>query len=71
MNAKQNKHFPRNTSRKPAKTVTTRTRQNKAGANYIKNASHFPDESDRATHEEEFTLGELRTREERKTFVKN
>ena len=35
-----------------------------------KNASHFPDESDRATHEEEFTL-ELRTRErERKLLSK-
>ena len=35
-----------------------------------KNVSHFPDESDRATHEEEFTL-ELRTRErERKLLSK-
>ncbi len=33
-----------------------------------KNASHFPDESDRATHEEEFTL-ELRTRERERRLL--
>ena len=33
-----------------------------------KNVSHFPDESDRATHEEEFTL-ELRTRERERRLL--
>jgi DnaK suppressor protein len=44
--------------------------QNRTADKLQKNASNFPDEADRATHEEEFTL-ELRTRErERKLLSK-
>ncbi len=44
--------------------------QDRTAENIQENVSNFPDESDRATHEEEFTL-ELRTRErERKLLSK-
>ena len=67
MNAKQKQHF---------QDILTSWRkqlqieQERTAVKIQKNASHFPDESDRATHEEEFTL-ELRTRErERKLLSK-
>ena len=67
MNAKQQKHFQDilGTWKEQLQIEKDRT------ADKIQqNVSHFPDESDRATHEEEFTL-ELRTRErERKLLSK-
>ena len=67
MNAKQQQHF---------KDILASWReqlqieQDRTADKIQKNVSHFPDESDRATHEEEFTL-ELRTRErERKLLSK-
>ena len=67
MNAGQKKHF---------QDILTswmeqlQIEQDRTADKIQKNVSHFPDESDRATHEEEFTL-ELRTRErERKLLSK-
>ena len=67
MNAQQKKHF-----REILMSWKTKLQleQDRTADKIQKNASHFPDESDRATHEEEFTL-ELRTRErERKLLSK-
>ena len=67
MNAKQKKHFQEIlVSWKEQLQIE----QDRTADKIQKNVSHFPDESDRATHEEEFTL-ELRTRErERKLLSK-
>ena len=67
MNAVQKKHFQEIlTSWKEQLQIE----QDRTADKIQKNVSHFPDESDRATHEEEFTL-ELRTRErERKLLSK-
>ena len=67
MNAGQKKHFQEIlTSWKEQLQIE----QDRTADKIQKNVSHFPDESDRATHEEEFTL-ELRTRErERKLLSK-
>ena len=67
MNASQKKHFQEIlTSWKEQLQIE----QDRTADKIQKNVSHFPDESDRATHEEEFTL-ELRTRErERKLLSK-
>ena len=67
MNAQQKKHF-REILMSWKKKL--QLEQDRTADKIQKNASHFPDESDRATHEEEFTL-ELRTRErERKLLSK-
>ena len=67
MNAKQKHHFQEIlVSWKEQLQIE----QDRTADKIQKNVSHFPDESDRATHEEEFTL-ELRTRErERKLLSK-
>ena len=67
MNAKQKQHFQEIlVSWKEQLQIE----QDRTADKIQKNVSHFPDESDRATHEEEFTL-ELRTRErERKLLSK-
>ena len=67
MNAKQKQHFQEIlVSWKDQLQIE----QDRTADKIQKNVSHFPDESDRATHEEEFTL-ELRTRErERKLLSK-
>ena len=67
MNAKQKQHFQEIlVSWKEQLQIE----QDRTAEKIQKNVSHFPDESDRATHEEEFTL-ELRTRErERKLLSK-
>ena len=65
MNAKQKQHFQdileswRN---------QLQIEQDRTADKIQKNVSHFPDESDRATHEEEFTL-ELRTRERERRLL--
>ena len=67
MNAKQKKHF---LSILDNWAEQLQIEQDRTAENIQENVSNFPDESDRATHEEEFTL-ELRTRErERKLLSK-
>ena len=67
MNADQKKHFQEILARWKEQL---QIEQDRTADKIQKNVSHFPDESDRATHEEEFTL-ELRTRErERKLLSK-
>jgi len=67
MNAKQKQHFQDILS---SWREQLQIEQDRTADKIQKNVSHFPDESDRATHEEEFTL-ELRTRErERKLLSK-
>ena len=67
MNAKQKQHFQEILV---SWKVQLQIEQDRTSDKIQKNVSHFPDESDRATHEEEFTL-ELRTRErERKLLSK-
>ena len=67
MNAKQKKHFQEILV---SWMEQLQIEQDRTADKIQKNVSHFPDESDRATHEEEFTL-ELRTRErERKLLSK-
>jgi DnaK suppressor protein len=67
MNAKQKQHFQDILG---SWKHQLQIEQDRTADKIQKNASHFPDESDRATHEEEFTL-ELRTRErERKLLSK-
>ena len=67
MNAKQKKHFLEILD---SWAEQLQIEQERTAENIQENVSNFPDESDRATHEEEFTL-ELRTRErERKLLSK-
>jgi DnaK suppressor protein len=67
MNAKQQQHFQDILA---SWREQLQIEQDRTADKIQKNVSHFPDESDRATHEEEFTL-ELRTRErERKLLSK-
>ena len=67
MNARQKKHF-KNILDNWAEQL--QIEQSRTADKIQENVSNFPDESDRATHEEEFTL-ELRTRErERKLLSK-
>ena len=67
MNAKQKVHFQDILA---SWKEQLQIEQDRTADKIQKNASHFPDESDRATHEEEFTL-EMRTRErERKLLSK-
>ena len=67
MNAKQKKHF---IDILDSWAEQLQKEQDRTAENIQENVSNFPDESDRATHEEEFTL-ELRTRErERKLLSK-
>lgn len=67
MNAKQKQHFQ---DILESWRYQLQIEQDRTAVKIQKNVSHFPDESDRATHEEEFTL-ELRTRErERKLLSK-
>ena len=67
MNAKQKKHF---IDILDSWAEQLQIEQNRTADKIQENVSNFPDESDRATHEEEFTL-ELRTRErERKLLSK-
>jgi len=67
MNAKQKQHFQ---DILVSWREQLQIEQDRTADKIQKNVSHFPDESDRATHEEEFTL-ELRTRErERKLLSK-
>ena len=67
MNSGQKKHFQEILA---SWKEQLQIEQDRTADKIQKNVSHFPDESDRATHEEEFTL-ELRTRErERKLLSK-
>lgn len=67
MNAKQKKHF---VAILDSWAEQLQIEQDRTADKIQENVSNFPDESDRATHEEEFTL-ELRTRErERKLLSK-
>ena len=67
MNAKQKQHF---LAILDSWAEQLQIEQNRTADKIQDNVSNFPDESDRATHEEEFTL-ELRTRErERKLLSK-
>ena len=67
MNAVQKKHFQEILA---SWKEQLQIEQDRTADKIQKNVSHFPDESDSATHEEEFTL-ELRTRErERKLLSK-
>ncbi len=67
MNARQRTHFM---AILVSWAEQLKIEQSKTVENIQENISNFPDESDRATHEEEFTL-ELRTRErERKLLSK-
>ena len=67
MNAKQKQHF---IDILDSWSEQLQIEQNRTADKIQENVSNFPDESDRATHEEEFTL-ELRTRErERKLLSK-
>ena len=67
MNARQQQHFQDILA---SWREQLQIEQDRTADKIQKNVSHFPDESDRATHEEEFTL-ELRTRErERKLLSK-
>ena len=67
MNAKQKQHF---LAILESWAEQLQIEQNRTADKIQENVTNFPDESDRATHEEEFTL-ELRTRErERKLLSK-
>ena len=67
MNAKQKQHF---LAILDSWAEQLQIEQDRTAENIQENVTNFPDESDRATHEEEFTL-ELRTRErERKLLSK-
>ena len=67
MNARQKKHF---LNILDSWAEQLQIEQDRTAENIQENITNFPDESDRATHEEEFTL-ELRTRErERKLLSK-
>ena len=67
MNAKQKQHF---LDILDSWAEQLQIEQNRTADKIQENVTNFPDESDRATHEEEFTL-ELRTRErERKLLSK-
>ena len=67
MNAKQKEHFLNILDRW---ALQLQLEQDRTADKIQENVTNFPDESDRATHEEEFTL-ELRTRErERKLLSK-
>ena len=67
MNARQKQHF---LAILDSWVEQLQIEQNRTADKIQRNVSNFPDESDRATHEEEFTL-ELRTRErERKLLSK-
>ena len=65
MNAKQKQHFQDILS---SWKEQLQIEQDRTADKIQKNVSHFPDESDRATHEEEFTL-ELRTRERERRLL--
>ena len=65
MNAKQKQHFQDILS---SWREQLQIEQDRTADKIQKNVSHFPDESDRATHEEEFTL-ELRTRERERRLL--
>ena len=65
MNAKQKQHFQ---DILESWRHQLQIEQDRTADKIQKNASHFPDESDRATHEEEFTL-ELRTRERERRLL--
>ena len=65
MNAKQKQHFQEILA---SWKKQLQLEQDRTADKIQKNASHFPDESDRATHEEEFTL-ELRTRERERRLL--
>ena len=64
MNAKQKQHF---LSILDSWAEQLQIEQNRTADKIQENVTNFPDESDRATHEEEFTL-ELRTREEKESY---
>ena len=67
MNARQKKHFFQILNKWKNQLLVE---QNRTADKIQNNASNFPDEADRATHEEEFTL-ELKTRErERRLLTK-
>ena len=67
MNARQKKHFLQILNKWKNQLLVE---QNRTADKIQNNASNFPDEADRATHEEEFTL-ELKTRErERRLLTK-
>ncbi|MDC3124950.1 RNA polymerase-binding protein DksA [Gammaproteobacteria bacterium] len=65
MSVKQKKHFQEILA---SWKKQLQIEQDRTADKIQKNASHFPDESDRATHEEEFTL-ELRTRERERRLL--
>ena len=65
MNAKQKQHFQEILA---SWKEQLQIEQDRTADKIQKNVSHFPDESDRATHEEEFTL-ELRTRERERRLL--
>ena len=65
MNAKQKQHFQ---DILVSWKEQLQIEQDRTADKIQKNVSHFPDESDRATHEEEFTL-ELRTRERERRLL--
>ena len=65
MSVKQKQHFQKILASWKEKL---QLEQDRTADKIQKNASHFPDESDRATHEEEFTL-ELRTRERERRLL--
>ena len=65
MNAKQKQHFKDILA---SWKEQLQIEQDRTADKIQKNVSHFPDESDRATHEEEFTL-ELRTRERERRLL--
>ena len=65
MNAKQKQHFQDILG---SWKEQLQIEQDRTADKIQKNVSHFPDESDRATHEEEFTL-ELRTRERERRLL--
>ena len=65
MNAKQKQHFQ---DILESWRCQLQIEQDRTADKIQKNVSHFPDESDRATHEEEFTL-ELRTRERERRLL--
>ena len=65
MNAKQKQHFQ---DILESWRYQLQIEQDRTADKIQKNVSHFPDESDRATHEEEFTL-ELRTRERERRLL--
>tara|TARA_B100001175_G_C19382304_1_gene577155 strand:- start:365 stop:949 length:585 start_codon:yes stop_codon:yes gene_type:complete len=65
MNAKQKKHF---ISILDSWSEQLQIEQDRTADKIQENVTNFPDESDRATHEEEFTL-ELRTRERERRLL--